>query len=323
MDPTVQTITTASGRQTKTPAKFSQAGSLGAAVGGGGLSSSSNNLLPGITGDSRDNSGGTAANNTQSEGGAGRPHQEAATQQDAAPPTVGKGKGKARSDPKLQAILSDPRFSSEGEEEGSGSESVNIDSEESSSSSSGEDDQDGTPPGEIRGGRPAAAGLGGAATGVKKAQSLQKSIERNRSRDYERWPVSLLKEACSLRKITGYSRSKDQVKIAKVLMDLDGVMDRPSPFLQDLDDKAAGDLMDGHERCFCAVPSLFHTRLQYAKACWLFYRISLGGVHKYIHVVYTPYHIQQDRSRVANAPKAAPTHTTQPRLNRPMLESPT
>ena len=93
----METTTTQRGRHTKTPAKYQQNGSLGAAVGGGGLLSSNPKLLPGITGTTRETTGGAAATNTQIDGGAGRPRQVATT----APAPSAKGKGEATVDPQL------------------------------------------------------------------------------------------------------------------------------------------------------------------------------------------------------------------------------
>ncbi|CAB1098681.1 unnamed protein product [Ectocarpus sp. CCAP 1310/34] len=108
MDTDMDITTTQRGRQTKTPAKFQQTGSLGAAVGGGGLLSSKIVLLPGISGNTHVTTGGAAATNTQSEGGAGRRRGVATT----APTPPGKGKNKAAdAKQQLQAIMADRRFS--------------------------------------------------------------------------------------------------------------------------------------------------------------------------------------------------------------------
>ncbi|CAB1112212.1 unnamed protein product [Ectocarpus sp. CCAP 1310/34] len=171
MDNSMEATTTQRGRQTKTPAKFSQNGSLGAAVGGGGLLPSSQKLLPGIT-------GGAAATNIQSEGGAGRPR-----------------------------VGGSSRGSDIGGFRGSGSDVVSP----------------------------------GAPGSAKTLQALQKSIDRNRTKSYEKWPASLLREACSLRRIMGFSKEKDTDKMARRLTQVDRVMERSSPFFADLDDKAAGD----------------------------------------------------------------------------------
>ena len=58
MDTNVETTTTQRGRHTKTPAKYQQTGSLGAAAGGGGLLSSNQKLLPGITRTTPETTGG-------------------------------------------------------------------------------------------------------------------------------------------------------------------------------------------------------------------------------------------------------------------------
>ncbi|CAB1107145.1 unnamed protein product [Ectocarpus sp. CCAP 1310/34] len=108
MDTDMDITTTQRGRQTKTPAKFQQTGSLGAAVGGGGLLSSKIVLLPGISGNTHVTTGGAAATNTPSEGGAGHRRGVATT----APTPPGKGKNKAAdAKQQLQAIMADRRFS--------------------------------------------------------------------------------------------------------------------------------------------------------------------------------------------------------------------
>ncbi|CAB1115063.1 unnamed protein product [Ectocarpus sp. CCAP 1310/34] len=81
----------------------------------------------------------------------------------------------------------------------------------------------------------------GAPGSAKTLQALQKSIDRNRTKSYEKWPASLLREACSLRRIMGFSKEKDTDKMARRLTQVDRVMERSSPFFADLDDKAAGD----------------------------------------------------------------------------------
>ena len=110
----METTTTHRGRHTKPPTKYQQHGSLGAAVGGGGLLSTNSKLLPGITGTTRETTGGAAATNTQIEGGAGRPCQVATTAFDPS----GKGQGKATVDPQLvAAIMQEPRFSADDNED--------------------------------------------------------------------------------------------------------------------------------------------------------------------------------------------------------------
>ncbi|CAB1108271.1 unnamed protein product [Ectocarpus sp. CCAP 1310/34] len=108
MDTDMDITTTQRGRQTKTPAKFQQTGSLGAAVGGGGLLSSKIVLLPGISGNTHVTTGGAAATNTL-EGGAGRRRGVATT---APTPPGEKEKTKRRTaKQQLQAIMADRRFS--------------------------------------------------------------------------------------------------------------------------------------------------------------------------------------------------------------------
>ncbi|CAB1103508.1 unnamed protein product [Ectocarpus sp. CCAP 1310/34] len=62
----------------------------------------------------------------------------------------------------------------------------------------------------------------------------------NRNKSYNKWSAYLLREACALRRLSGYSRSKDTDKIAAGLTQLDIVMSRSSPYLADLEDKATG-----------------------------------------------------------------------------------
>ena len=140
MDTNVETTTTQRGRHTKTPAKYQQNGSLGAAVGGGGLLSSNPKLLPGITGTTRETTGGAAATNTQIDGGAGRPRQVATT----APAPSAKGKGEATVDPQLvAAIMQDPRFSADDDDDALSSEDNNSDRiEVGNDSDNDEDDSD-------------------------------------------------------------------------------------------------------------------------------------------------------------------------------------
>ena len=256
MDTNVETTTTERGRHTKTPAKYQQNGSLGAAVGGGGLLSSNPKRLPGITGTTRETTGGAAATNTQIEGGAGRLRQVATT----APAPSGKGKGKATVDPQLVAIMQDPRISGDDDDDALSSEDNNSDRIKAGNDSDddegdSDDAQDGDGAMEMRSGREQSIGSGagssnghgsgaasaGAPALAKTHKALQRSINRNRTKSYERWPASLLQQACSLRKIAGYSKSGDVDKMAGVLTQLDNVMSRSSPYLMDLEDRAAGD----------------------------------------------------------------------------------
>ena len=117
-----------------------------------------------------------------------------------------------------------------------------------------DDAQDGDGAMEMRAGRVQSIGSGGASSDgngsgaasagapvpAKTQKAPKRSINRNRTKSYERWPASLLQQACSLRKIAGYSKSGDVEKMAGVLTQLD-IMSRSSPFLMDLDDRAAGD----------------------------------------------------------------------------------
>ncbi|CAB1104270.1 unnamed protein product [Ectocarpus sp. CCAP 1310/34] len=247
MDNSMEATTTQRGRQTKTPAKFSQNGSLGAAVGGGGLLPSSQKLLPGIT-------GGAAATNTQSEGGAGRPRKVAAT---AVPASSENGK-KTRVQ-EMAVVMQDPAFADGDDEQARGSDdSIDV------GSASEDDSFTMDPDGDLEMGRGSGGGssresVGGSSRGsdigcsrgsgsyvasagapgsAKTLQALQKSIDRNRTKRDEKWPASLLREACSLRKIMGSSKEKDTEKMASRLTQVDRLMEGSSPFFADLDDKA-------------------------------------------------------------------------------------
>ena len=70
--------------------------------------------------------------------------------------------------------------------------------------------------------------------------TLKKSISRNRSKPFSRWPAFLLQKAWSLRGITGQSKQKDSEKMAVLLENYDKTFERPSPYLADLANRAAG-----------------------------------------------------------------------------------
>ncbi|CAB1115065.1 unnamed protein product [Ectocarpus sp. CCAP 1310/34] len=72
----------------------------------------------------------------------------------------------------------------------------------------------------------------GAPGSAKTLQALQKSIDRNRTKRYEKWLASLLREACSLRKIMGFSKEKDAENMARRLTQVDRLMERSSPFFR-------------------------------------------------------------------------------------------
>ena len=257
MDTNVETTTTQRGRHTKTPTKYQHTGSLGAAAGGGGLLSRNQKLLPGITETTPETTGDAAASNTQIEGGAGRPREVVTT----APAPSGKGEGEARVDPQLVAAIKQaPTFSADDDDDTLSSQDTNsyrIDVSNDSDDDEGDSDdaQDGDGAMEMRSGREQSIGSGagssnghgsgaasaGAPALAKTHKALQRSINRNRTKSYERWPASLLQQACSLRKIAGYSKSGDVDKMAGVLTQLDNVMSRSSPYLMDLEDRAAGD----------------------------------------------------------------------------------
>ena len=214
--------------------------------------SSNPKLLPGITGIT----GGAAATNTQIEGGAGRPRKVKTT----APAPSGKGKSKATVDPQVvAAIMQDPRFSADDDDDALSGEDTNsyrieVSNDSDDDEGDSDDAQDGDGAMEMRSGREQSIGSGagssnghgsgaasaGAPALAKTHKALERSINRNRTKSYERWPASLLQQACSLRKIAGYSKSGDVEKMAGVLTQLD-IMSRSSPFLMDLDDRAAGD----------------------------------------------------------------------------------
>eukprot|EP00752_Nemacystus_decipiens_P012554 g11118.t1 len=75
---------------------------------------------------------------------------------------------------------------------------------------------------------------------AKDMRQLQGSLKRHKGKDYDKWAAYLLKEACGLRKIAGFSKSKDVEKMGAALTQLDIVMGSNSPCLADLEDKAGG-----------------------------------------------------------------------------------
>ncbi|CAB1102958.1 unnamed protein product [Ectocarpus sp. CCAP 1310/34] len=72
-------------------------------------------------------------------------------------------------------------------------------------------------------------------------RQLQSSLNRNRNKSYNKWSAFLLREACALRRLSGYSRSKDTDKMAAGLTQLGIVMSRSSPYLADVEDEATGE----------------------------------------------------------------------------------
>eukprot|EP00752_Nemacystus_decipiens_P018517 g16602.t1 len=232
MDTSPEPATTQRGRQTKTPAKYKNLGSLGAAVGGGGLLSGTPNPLPGFTGSAQSgnsSTGGASAINRQSESGVGGSRRVAPT----ASAFSNKGKGKAGDrSAEVDAILNDARFdppdAGSGEESGVDRVDVNAESSDSggesvasSSDDEGEDSQPrrGRGPGPAHG-RGAGAGRSSASRGsspgestAKDMRQLQASLKRHKGKDYNKWAAYLLKEACALRKIAGFSKSKDVEKM--------------------------------------------------------------------------------------------------------------
>ncbi|CAB1105741.1 unnamed protein product [Ectocarpus sp. CCAP 1310/34] len=217
MDNSVETTTTLRGRHTKVPAKYQHNRSLGAAVGGGGLLSSTPNPLPGFKGTARSNTGGASDTNTQSEGVAGGPGHVA--------PTASAQQRTGNSD-------SESEDDDRGRQHGRGAGGADG----GSSSGAG-----GGSSGGAGGGRLSRAGSSAAVESVARTmRQLQSSLNRNRNKSYNKWSAYLLREACALRRLSGYSRSKDTDKMAAGLTQLDIVMSRSSPYLADLEDKATG-----------------------------------------------------------------------------------
>ena len=199
----------------------------------------------------------------QSQGAAGRPHKVAAT---AVPASSGNGK-KTRAQ-ELAAVLEDPAFADGDDEQARGSDEnkspgashcIDVGSTSNDDSFSMDPKDGDLEMGRGSGGGSSRESVGGSSRGsdggssrgsgsdvasagapgsAKTLQALQKSIDRNRTKSYEKWPASLLREACSLRKIMGL---KDAGKMASRLTQVDLLMGRSSPFFADLDDKAAGD----------------------------------------------------------------------------------
>ncbi|CAB1104479.1 unnamed protein product [Ectocarpus sp. CCAP 1310/34] len=250
---------THSGRQTKPPAKYNNNGSLGAAVGGGGLAPTAS-LLPGFTA-SRSTRGVAVATNNQSEGGAVSSGRVAPTVR----ASSGKGKGKALEgeqhlDAEVQAIMIDSRFCSDtGSEEkaasdadvegGGGNDDGGSTNEDSDSEEfSLHNPRQGRVLGKVAGGAGAGRSSGSSGSrssspveaGAQRLRQFQQSLKRHRGRSYDQWAAYLLKEACGLRKISGYSRSSDTTAMAKALTQLDVVMERDSPYFDDLEDRATG-----------------------------------------------------------------------------------
>eukprot|EP00903_Cladosiphon_okamuranus_P005773 g5721.t1 len=227
------------------PAKFKNRGSLGSAVGGGGLAHSPSKRpvvpqLPGITGNAP-----SAAATTQSKGEAARLRSTART----APDPSGKGKGKQRADHAQQvaAALADPDFESDNEHGSSDGGSIVVDDSHyrtSGDESEGDDLTDKPSSGLGRNLGGASSSGAASSTAVDKAtkdrQQLQASLNRHKGKPYGMWKAYLLKEACGLRRITGFSRSKDVERMVAALEALDKVMCRSSPYIADLEDKAAG-----------------------------------------------------------------------------------
>ncbi|CAB1104220.1 unnamed protein product [Ectocarpus sp. CCAP 1310/34] len=249
MDNSVETTTTLRGRHTKVPAKYQHNGSLGAAVGGGGLLSSTPNPLPGFKGTARSNTGGASNTNTQSEGvagGAGHVAPTASAQQ-----RTGTRSAADHRSHEVDAILQDARFNSTSD---GGSIRVGSSSSDSGNSDSeSEDDDRGRQHGRAAGGADGGSSSGAGGDRLSRAGSsaavesvartmrqLQSSLNRNRYKSYNKRSAYLLREACALRRLSGYSRSKDTDKMAAGLTQLDIVMSRSSPYLAILKDKATG-----------------------------------------------------------------------------------
>ncbi|CAB1109878.1 unnamed protein product [Ectocarpus sp. CCAP 1310/34] len=250
MDNSVETTTTLRGRHTKVPAKYQHNGSLGAAVGGGGLLSSTPNPLPGFKGTARSNTGGASDTNTQSEGVAGGPGHVAPTA--SAQQRTGTRSAADHRAHEVDAILQNARFNSTSD---GGSIRVGSSSSDSGNSDSESEDDDrgrqhGRGAGGADGGSSSGAGgvsssgaggvssrgAGGGRLSRAGSSAAVESVARTM-----RWSAYLLREACALRRLSGYSRSKDTDKMAARLTQLDIVMSRSSPYLADLEDKATGE----------------------------------------------------------------------------------
>ena len=152
--------------------------------------------------------------------------------------------------------MQNSRFTADDDDDALSSEDNNSDRIEVGNDSDNDEDdsddgQDGDGAMEMRsggvqsigsgGGSSNGSGSGAASAGAKTQKALKRSIDRNCTKRCESSPASLLQQACSLRKIAGYSKSGDVEKMAGVLTQLDNIMSRSSPFLMDLDDRAAGD----------------------------------------------------------------------------------
>eukprot|EP00903_Cladosiphon_okamuranus_P016273 g15006.t1 len=253
---------THSGRQTKLPAKYNNNGSLGAAVGGGGLAST-DNLLPGFSA-SRSTPGVAVATN-QSEGGAVSSGRVAPTVR----ASSGKGKGKALEeqhlDGEVQAIMTISRLCSDTGSEEKAASDADVDggggNDDDGSTNEHSDSEElslhnprqGRVLGKVAGGAGAGRSSGSSGSrssssveaGAQRLRQLRQSLKRHRGRSYDQWAAYLLKEACGLRKIMGYSRSSDTTAMVNALTQLDVVMEKDSPYFDDLEDKATEDVEDG------------------------------------------------------------------------------
>ena len=102
--------------------------------------------------------------------------------------------------------------------------------------------------------------------------ALQKSISRNRSKSYFRWPVCLLQMVCSMRGITGQSKQRNFEKMAVLLENCDKAFERPSPYVADLEDRAGGVQEAWFSVCLCLSLSLTSLSLYiYIYMCVHFY----------------------------------------------------
>ena len=226
------------GREVRTPAKFADVGGLGAAAGPGFTVYQPR--LPGISGQSSSSSMVVAST--------GVPAATIAVHGAADSGPRGSDMRKVLADvEEILACHEDARLSGGADEDDSVSDTDMIDISGSlvrDVSPGGKDIGGGSEAGKNcndKGKARAAAEVSGTQeVATSSITTLRKSIKRNKDRPYVQWPATLLQQACSLHKISGQSKQRDVGKMASLLQNVDKVVGRPSPFVLDLQDKAAG-----------------------------------------------------------------------------------
>lgn len=90
--------------------------------------------------------------------------------------------------------------------------------------------------------RKASAGGSGVGKKTTAAEGHRASAKKARGKDYPQWATHFLKRTCAHRKIPRMSQSSKDVLVA-ALRSLDGNMKRSSPYFDDLDAIAAGEML--------------------------------------------------------------------------------